>query len=113
MKLIRESGSKRIEKDDFLRFIAAMLDYGSPHRAVKIAVDFLPVEILEEHLPVLSEARVYAEPVYEKTEKFMQRFALQISEEIGYAPELIIAMTKDEFETFLEEGMLPSKSVLE
>jgi phosphohistidine swiveling domain-containing protein len=113
LKLIKELENKRIEKSDFFRFIKAMLDYGSPHRAVKIAVDFLPEKILKKHLPILSKARVYAEPVYEQTEKFMQRFALQICKEIRYAPELILAMTKNEFEVFLEEGKLPDKNILE
>jgi len=113
LKLIKELEDKRIEKNDFFRFIKAMLDYGSPHRAVKIAVDFLPEETLKKHLPVLSKARVYAEPVYEQTERFMQRFALQICKEIGLAPELILAMTKDEFEIFLEENKLPNKDILE
>ncbi len=113
LKLISQLKGIRISREDYNKFIEAMLDYGSPHRAVKIAVDFLPAEILEKHLPVLSEARVYAEPVYEKTEEFMQKFAAQLSQVTNYAQELILAMTKDEIELYLEKGKLPSKSSLE
>ncbi len=113
LNLIKELKSKKIEKEGYLKFIQAMWDYGSPHRAVKMAVDFLPADILKKYLPVLSKARVYAEPVYGETENFMNHYALQLSKETSYPSKLILAMTKKEINDFLDNGSLPKKSVLE
>mgnify|MGYP003966410661 FL=1 len=111
--LIKSLENKIITKKDYDQFIKAMLAYGSPHRAVKISVDFLPQDILDKHLATLTEARVYAEPAYEQTEKFMKLFASQIADQIGLSSELILSMTKEEFEEFLISGQLPEVSVLE
>jgi hypothetical protein len=45
---------------------------------LKVIVDYLPQDILEKYLEKISKARVYAEPVYDKTERYMEYVAQQL-----------------------------------
>ncbi len=77
-----------------------------------MVVDFLPKDILTVYLNELAEGRVHAEPVYEEMEKYMQYLATEISLLTNVSPELILAMTKDQFEKYLENGSLPAVEIL-
>ena len=91
----------------------ALQSYSAPHIGVKKVVDYLPPELLEKHLPQLSEARVYAEKVYTESEVFMLEIADKISNRSGIKRELILCMAKDEFTEYLKEEVFPESEVLE
>ena len=84
-----------------------MYDYGVYHRIVKVVVDYLPEDILKRYLDVLQEARLYAEPVYQETEKYMQYFAGEIGKKENIKPELILATNKDQFLEYFKTGKFP------
>ncbi len=98
-------------KENFDLFFEGMNQYGIYHRYVKMVVDFLPKETLDKYLAELSEARVHAEPVYEEMEKYMQYFAAKVANGT-IAPELVLAMTRSQFEGYLEDGTCPSVETL-
>ena len=113
LTLMKEQKEKQIGAAVYAEFIEAFYAYGVPHRAIKVSVDFLPADLLNELLPKFTEARLYAEPVYAETEIYMQFLARQISEKTGIDPELILCTTKDEFEQYLKDGTLPKTALLE
>ena len=90
-----------------------LLEYYKPHVNVKYIVDYLAPELLKKHLPLLEEARVYAEPVFKHSEELMQAMARQIGARVGYAPELILCLVKDELLSFWDSRKLPKKEVLQ
>lgn len=113
LTLTKNLKEKEVTEERFLQFLDAFYAYGSPHRAVKIVVDFLPPDVLERLLPKLSDARVYAEPSYAETEGYMQHIAQKISEKTGYAPELILATTLEELKEYFKSSTLPIIQELE
>lgn len=114
LNLLKELEGKSINYERYQRFLKALFEEYEPyHRAVKIVTDFLPERLLKDLLPKLSEARVYAEPVYEGTGKFMQEIAKQISKKTGYSKDIILCTTKEEFDKYLKNGTLPKKQVLQ
>ena len=94
-------------------FRSKIYEYGVPHRIIKMTVDYLPAEILNKYLATLSEARVYAEPVYEEMEQYYQHIARDIAAKNNFSGELILAMTRNQFNVFLETGILPAREVLD
>jgi len=114
LHFLKEIKGKSINYEIYQRFLKILFEEYEPyHRAVKNVTDFLPEKLLKELLPKFSEARVYAEPVYEETEKFMQRMAKQISKKTGYPKDIILCTTKEEFDKYLKNGKLPKKEVLQ
>lgn len=112
LDVIKKLESRPIDKEGYKDFLKAFYDYCAPHRGVKIVVDYLPADTLQKLLPILEEARVYSEPVYEATEKFMRVFAKQIAQEKGMAVELVLVTTKEEFDSYLDSGNLPDEDIL-
>lgn len=105
---------KDISFKEYNEFQTTLVDYYYPnHIEVKVVVDFLKDELLKKYLPDFEEARVHAEPVFNRSEDFMRALAKIHSKKIGYPPELILATTKNEFEKYLKDGeKLPSKKSL-
>ena len=112
LNLIKELKQKEIDYSDYKKFIKFFYGYGVPHRAVKIVVDFLPNELLKELLPKLQKARLYSEPVYSETEKFMRFMAKQISKKTGYDQKIILYTDRLEMDEYFRNGNLPNKSIL-
>ena len=109
----RTEAKSEISSRDFHEFVSTLYDYVIPHAAVKRVVDYLPPRELETLLPLLQEARVYAENAYAESEDFTHRFAMQIAGKTGLRQGLVLCLTKEELETFLAENTLPEKATLE
>ncbi len=86
--------------------------YYLPHFMVKYIVDYLDENLLEKYLPDLQEARVYAEPVFKRTEEFMVSMSKRMAKLTGYLPEHILCMTEDEMEEYITRGVLPAENIL-
>lgn len=98
---------------NYNKFLTLFYDYVPSYVAMKQVVNFIPKKLAEKLLPVLRETRIYAEPLYTETEKFMVRISKEIGKKNSYKPELILAMVKEEFDDYLRNGKLPKKEVLE
>ncbi|NTV41331.1 MAG: hypothetical protein HGA61_03610 [Candidatus Moranbacteria bacterium] len=110
LEKIKELKKKPINKENFGYFVKAMYQYGVAHRIVKVTVDYLSQEVIQNNLDILTDARVYAEPVYEETEKYMRFIAEKIAAKEGFIAEHILAFTLDQWDKYLEKGTLPSKN---
>lgn len=106
--LKNEVNSKLLKK-----FWKEIVIYYHPHINVKYVVDYLRPEILKNLLPHFEEARIYAEPVFKKTEECMNSLAKQISKKSKIPFELILCSTYEEIEKYINGGQLPEKNILE
>ncbi|HLC98538.1 MAG TPA: PEP-utilizing enzyme [Candidatus Nanoarchaeia archaeon] len=100
-------------KKNYPKFLELFHDYPAAYVAIKQVANFLPKELFERHISLCDETRLYSENVYTETEKFMRRFAGEISKANDYGVDLILSCTDKEFGQYLEKGILPDKSVLE
>jgi phosphohistidine swiveling domain-containing protein len=108
LEFARSFESKKIDKEDFETLWKKLDDYLLVHFPIKKVVDYLPQEVLTQVLPILEKARVYAEPVYAESLKFVRKFAEDNAAMFGVAPELFLCMTLDEMEAaFRDRQALP------
>ncbi len=100
------------DKQTYVNYCNAIREYYIPHVHVKYLVDGLSDKQRKEFLPILQDARVYAEPVFAQTLIFDREFAKQLSKKMGIKPELILSMTRDELLDYFDHKKLPKKSEL-
>ncbi len=101
---------------DFVRyqeFWNMHIEYYIPHVNVKYVVDYLDSELLEKYLLQFEEARVYAEPVFRRTEEFLISFASIIAHKVALPPHLVLCADKEEMEKYFVSGQFPGREVLE
>lgn len=113
IKKVKELGRKLKEKTDgvlaFMKrnsgvadgrlygiFLKSVRDYYRFHIQIKYLADALPQNLLPKFLPILSEARVYAEPVFTKVIEFDARLADALSRKIGLEPRLLLMANQSE-----------------
>lgn len=101
-----------ITKNIYNDYRKVIREYYIPHFYVKYIVDGLPTRKREHFLPILQEARVYAEPVFALTLKYDNRMARQLSKKTKIKPELLLTLTKDELNNFFDTKELPPRSIL-
>jgi phosphoenolpyruvate synthase/pyruvate phosphate dikinase len=92
---------QEISKENFEKYIEVMYAYGVPHRIVKMSTDYINIFVLQNYLWQLEHARIYAEPVYEMTEKYMHYIAEQLAYRYEIPKNFILWMTKEQFEDLL------------
>lgn len=96
----------------YKRYLASVHSYYAPHIAVKYIVDALPADKLAKYLPILEEARTYAEPVFHETIQFDLSVARQISRLTKLPPDLVLHMTRNEVVACFSKNAVPSASEL-
>ena len=110
--VISKLSGRTTSQKEYSLFVKAMYQYVPPHIAVKKVVDYLHPETLSKLLPHFQAARLYAEKVYDESEKFVVQLSQKIGEKEKIAPELVRCCLKEEFEEYLKNGKLPSEKVL-
>lgn len=113
MKFMDDFEKKEINLKDLKRFWQEIVVYYHPHINVKYVVDYLHPQTLKNLLPHFEEARIYAEPIFKKTEECMITLAKQISQKTKIPFRLILCSTYQEIEKYLGRNVLPSKDILE
>jgi len=113
LKFINRYQGKEIGLEKYKEYWDRLLKYYVSHINVKYVVDYLPPELLEKLLSHFEEARVYAEPVFKRTEEFLTAFAINIGRKSGLPVELTLSLTKNEMYRYLDSGTLPTKEMLE
>jgi phosphoenolpyruvate synthase/pyruvate phosphate dikinase len=89
-------------------------DYYRYHLQVKNVVDFLPKELVDKYLPILQEARLYAEPVFSQETDFVNEIAVFFAKKINYKTENVLFLFANELINHFEFGEpLPSEKILE
>lgn len=92
---------------EFDEFWNLVYDYYLPHVSVKYIVDYVSPEELEIILPVLEKARLETEPIYRNIEDYVERIAEHIAKGTSYTKQMILATTKDELRSHLQNKKLP------
>lgn len=110
---IRQRKAKPMDHVAYQEFWQRINTYYIPHITVKYIVDYLDPTLLEKSLHNLEEARVYAEPVFAKTEELIVGLATTLSKKYDYRPELMLCMVKEEFYDCLNGQAPPARSLLE
>lgn len=112
LSLVKKYYNSDIGLKQYLQFQQAITDYYPYHIIIKVVADYLTEELLKKYAARLESARLYAEPVFSQSEKFMVALATIHGKKTGYKPELILACVRDEFHRYFQTGHLPLKKVL-
>lgn len=97
------------EYHEFLRVFERHL---ALHVFVKKTVDFLQPDVLQQLMPVFTDARVYSESVYSESEKSFRALAQLIAQKEKRDAQELTCLTQTEFENYLQTGVLPEPAVL-
>jgi len=111
-KFMDNNKSKVLTSKEFLKFLKSLSYYTVAHVFVKQIVNFVPETLLNEILPSLEEARLYAEQVFVETEQFMYQLADQINRKTGHKQEHILNITKEEYLKFADDNELPELDIM-
>jgi phosphohistidine swiveling domain-containing protein len=103
LSFISENANKIVSIDVYNNFWEILTKYYLFHVSVKYTADYLSSSELEKYLPRLQEARVSAEPVFREQEKFVEAIAVQVASATNSTRENILALTKDELVTCLND----------
>ncbi len=106
-------GKIQADKETYNNYREAIRKYYVPHVHVKYVIDGLSEKQRKVFLPILQEARVYAEPVFAQTLVFDRKFAKELSKKVKIKPELLLSLTRDELNNYFDNGKMPSKNELE
>ncbi len=112
LSFLRDHEKGPVTGDIYEQYLKLVGSYYIPHVNVKFVVDFLEPKLLNRYLHDFEEARVYAEPVFKKTEEFIQRLCKLIGAKTKCKPELISCLTVDELRQYFNNEELPTKQAL-
>ncbi|MDO8563740.1 MAG: PEP-utilizing enzyme [Nanoarchaeota archaeon] len=113
LKFIDKYEGKEIDLKTYQKYWKAIENYYPNHIAIKYAVDYVSPDFLKKYLHEMQEARLYAEPVFTRSEEFMIALAKIISKNKGYRYEYILCLMRDEIYAYLKNGKLPNEKILE
>ncbi|PIR97389.1 MAG: hypothetical protein COT91_01625 [Candidatus Doudnabacteria bacterium CG10_big_fil_rev_8_21_14_0_10_41_10] len=99
--------SKKLTLNLYREFWGKVAHYYQRHLADKYFVDYLEQDLLKKFLPVLEEARLYAEPVFKRIEDFTEAYAKSIGRQTNKPEELILCMNREEMEDYLKNKSFP------
>src|SRR3989344_5037017 len=80
----------------YKEFCDHVLVYYHAHVSVKYIVDYLDPKLLEKFLPKFQEARLAAEPVFDRTEDFMIELAKLLGKKTKYNYKLLLCLSRQE-----------------
>lgn len=110
--LIKKLDGKISSLKELEDFLNAMENYAAAHVFVKQAVNFIPQYLLDELLPLMEEARLYAEQIYIETEEFTRKMAEELSKKTSYRHDLVLCLTADELKGYFMNKRLPDRKLL-
>ncbi|MFH0979220.1 MAG: PEP-utilizing enzyme [Candidatus Woesearchaeota archaeon] len=112
--------SAKLNKDPILYFsnteffdLIEVMDNLTAYRvATKQLINHMPEDVLKKLGHFLVDARKYCEHVYFETDKFLYRFASEISKRENYSVQEILSLTHFELYEYIKNGKLPSHNLL-
>lgn len=102
----------KISTKSFRNLWEMIYKYYKLHVAIKYVPDYLEKEISNKIFNFFEKARLYAEPVYELSEKIVIKFAEQQSSTFNYLPKHILSLTKEELYDLLYQNKHISRQEL-
>jgi len=83
-----------------------------PHFSLKKVIDYLPNKLQNDLSPMLIDARLKTENLFNQVDAALRNYASLISNKLGYSASLTEFLTIDEIMIFLEKNKSPSKKEL-
>ena len=111
-ELHKKAGSGDFSKELFNEYIETLYSYSSAHRFVKVVVDYLTQEELQENFNILEKSRLYSEPAYTLLEEFTQLQSKYIAEKSGLSYDECHALSRDDISEYWQSGELPDSEAL-
>jgi len=103
---------KKITFEEWQHFWDCIKRYYLPHLSVKYMVDYLSAKELKKYLPILEDARVYAELIFRNTENFLEKFLEQVAKNNKYPKHILLATTASEIDNYFKNKKLPNKQLI-
>jgi len=106
---------KDLPYNKYLEFQDLLVNQYYPlHIQIKVGTDYLDRSLLDKYLSKIESTRVYIEPVFDWSEKFMVALAKIQAKKVKYDYQLILSTVKDEFHHYLiNKKGFPKKKELE
>ncbi|MBI5226257.1 hypothetical protein HY994_03385 [Candidatus Micrarchaeota archaeon] len=112
LRLLEKIKNQKPSAANLLRFENALRDYTAPHIAVKKVVDYLDAPTLKKHMAQLQDARLYSEPVYAETERYIKSVIQSIAKNTRRPERQIECLSGAELHAYLKNKKLPSTKTL-
>lgn len=113
LALLKKLEKEKVSTESLEVFEKALQDYTAPHLGVKKIVDYLAPDELKKHLKALEEARVFSEPVYSETEKYMKKIIAHVAKQSVRPAGQIESLTFFELQDYFQKKTLPKSEVLQ
>jgi len=107
-----ENTGKNISWEIYKKYVDYVDEYYVLHIENKYTPERLSPELLKKHFNAFEEARVHGEPVFMRTEIFINKLAEIHSEKSGIDVKYILCMVDYEFHDYLQNGKLPDIDLL-
>lgn len=104
---------KSLDEHIISSFFEEIVKYYHPHIFVKYIVDYLESDSLGVHLSELEEARVYAEPVFKRTEDYIENMLSLLAQKSGIEIRLLRCLSYEEILDYLKHQKMIQRDVLE
>jgi phosphohistidine swiveling domain-containing protein len=103
---------KKITFKEWQQYWNCIQKYYLPHLSAKYMVDYLSAKELKKYLPLLEDARLYAELVFRNSEDFLEKVLSQIAKQNKYPKNVLLAASAIELDNYFKNKKLPSKAEL-
>lgn len=112
LKFFEKIKHKKIENKNYRKMWDLIVSEYRLHIIIKYIVDYLEPKLLDKFLPMLAEARVYAEPVFEKSEELMNNWIDEITQKSKIESRYISCCTREEFQSAIKNNKYPDVWIL-
>jgi phosphohistidine swiveling domain-containing protein len=103
---------RNLDKVHLLELKKRFYTHIPPHFSMKKVIDYLPEDLQKRLSPMLIEARVRTESLFNQVDHALREYAALIAERTGHPQELTEFLTIDEIAAFLDDNKLPSEREL-
>lgn len=79
--------------------------------SIKKVIDYLPKDLMEKYLGLFTKVRLYSEPVYNETDKYLRKVAGYLLHNI-LSSQALAVLAKEELAEFFVSGNLPAEGIL-
>lgn len=107
LEFIKRNQASKVTSPLFERYLHVIRDYYQYHRQTRDIAEGLSPFQMQKFLPLLQRARVYAEPVFERSLAFDRKIASAIARQSGLKARQVLFMTRDEIRKYFKTKKIP------
>jgi phosphohistidine swiveling domain-containing protein len=113
LDFFRKNSPENFNSEIYQKYWDKIKSYYRYHLVVKYIGDYLSSNDLEKYKPILQNARLYAEPVFDESEKLVRKIITNISIKVGVEDKLVSCLTREELKDFFDKNIFPNRLELE